>query len=240
MRSGARLWRTVGGDLERGARATWRYIDLSIDYRLNYVILIFLTARYLEAVSCQEGLNGYPYVRESQVGSSGQHRRLPRRRPRCVSASPSPRARRSSPASSPASSAASSSARSPDRRSASAGRRPAWPSSSSTPSPTLGSCETFLLAVVMAGVIQLVLGLRARRRDRLLLPVVGHQGHADRHRPDDHPQADPARRRLRRRPRGQPGLRRARRGEHGLGPRPHVRRHPAGRPGRRRCSRSPS
>ena len=41
--------------------------------------------------------------------------------------------------------------------------------------------------------------VRARRRHRLLLPLVRHQGDADRHRPDDHPQAAAARGGLRRR-----------------------------------------
>jgi hypothetical protein len=70
---------------------------------------------------------------------------------------------------------------------------------------TLGSFQTFLLSVVIAGAIQIALGY-ALRRHRLLLSLVGHQGDARRHRPDHHPQAAPARRRLRRRARRQPGL----------------------------------
>ena len=66
----------------------------------------------------------------------------------------------------------------------------------------LGGFDAFLLALVIAGAMQLGVRPRPSRLHRRLLPVAGDQGDArgDRHHP--RPQADPARARLRRRSRG--------------------------------------
>ena len=75
--------------------------------------------------------------------------------------------------------------------------------------------------------------VRARRRHWLLFPLVRHQGDADGHRPDDHPQTTAARRGLRRRSRGQHVLcRRRGRRQHLFGRGAHVLVHPARRAGR--------
>ena len=70
----------------------------------------------------------------------------------------------------------------------------------------LGSFQAFLLAVVLAGLIQIAPGRRPGRVPRRLLPVQRHQGAAGRHRRDPDPQADPPRLRPRPRPGGGHGV----------------------------------